>query len=97
MALWCPVAACGDRLGSLMGPRLALTLPKDSRIIRAYLTNDQSRLRRDDACGGHAGYPPHVPRDGRAVEMKRRCLIRSGLLPTGVPIKPALFASRVRE
>jgi len=28
VALWSPVAACGDRLGSLIGPRLALTLLK---------------------------------------------------------------------
>jgi len=38
--------------------------------------------RRNDACGGHAGYPSRVPWDGRGVEIPRGRLIRSGPPPT---------------
>jgi len=42
------------------------------------MTNDQSRLWRDDACDGHAGYPSRVPWEGCGVEMPQGRLIRPG-------------------
>jgi len=61
------------------------------------MTNDQSRLRRQERGGSHAGYPSRVAKDGCAVEMKQRCLACPLPLPAWVLIKPALFVSRVRE
>ena len=44
------------------------------------MTNDQSRLRRDDACGGHAGYPSRVLRASGTGPQLHRGGIRDATL-----------------
>jgi hypothetical protein len=45
----------------------------------------------------HAGSPSRVPREGRSVKTPQGCLIRPGPPSTRASVKPALFASRIRE